>query len=195
MAKKTKKVQVEESQSKLIGIRIPKDLFEKLENISRTLNTTPSQVVKSAVIDWIEIYFNVRQQGMVIISKKFISDLIETGGIEKLSKEVVEHLAEKLADYYQYVLGKPFNQISLDEFMRIAVKILGNTGLFWFDHVEFINKDDLIYFKGVHDMNESWSRLFVEISNFLMKKYYLVELVESNSNYVSNSIYLEYKKI
>jgi hypothetical protein len=194
MPKKTKKNQVEESQSKLIGIRIPKELFEKLENISRIMNTTPSQVVKSAVIDWIEIFFNVRQQGLVIISKKFISDLIETVGVEKINRGVVEHLAEKLADYYQFVLGKPFNQIPLDEFMKIVVKILGNTGLFWFDHVEFLNKDEIICFKGVHDMNESWSKLFVEISNYLMKKYYALEFVESNSNYVSNSIYLEYKK-
>jgi len=178
--------------NKLIGLRLSKEAIQKLEIIAHNNNQTLNFVAKNAILEWLEIFSRVRQQGMMILGKPLTKNLLETIDVEKL-KSLAETTAKRNVDFYQFVLGKHLSKETLNDFIKNTPKLLGNTGLMWFDHMEAKREEDSVYFKCIHNIGEKWSKFLVFFFNYLMEQYFDLELIEDNVKYSKNSLYLEYK--
>ncbi len=178
--------------NKLIGLRLSKEIIKKLETIAHNNNQTINFVARNAILEWLEIYFRARQQRMMILGKPLIKDLLELIDIEKL-KSLAEATAKRKVDFYQFVLGKHLSKETLRDFIKYTPKLLGNTGLMWFEYIEAMREEESVHFKCLHNMGEKWSRFLMFFFNYLMEQYFNLELIEDNVKYTKNSLYLEYK--
>jgi hypothetical protein len=178
--------------NKLIGLRLSKEVIQKLEIIAHNNNQTINFVAKNAILEWVEILFRIRQQGMMILGKPLTKNLLETIDVEKL-KSLAETTAKRNVDFYQFVLGKNLSKETLSDFIKYTPKLLGHTGLMWFEHIEVMKEEESVHFKGIHNLGEKWSRFLIFFFNYLMEQYFNLELSEENVKYTKNSLYLEYK--
>ena len=176
---------------KLIGIRLSDDIIQKLEIIAQNNNQSVNNVIKNAIIEWLEIFFRIRKQGMIILGKPFIASLLEFIDNEKI-KILAEVTAKRKADLYLFFLGKHLNKDTLEDFIKYTPKILGNKGLMWFDHLEINKENSSILIKGIHNLGETWSKFLVFFFNFLIEKNFSLALIEDTVKTKANSIFLEY---
>ena len=176
---------------KLIGLRLSDDIIQKLETIAHNNNQSVNNVMKNAIIEWLEIFFRVRKQGMIILGKPFITSLLEFTDSEKI-KTLAEKTAKRKADFYLFFLGRHLNEESLEDFIKYTPKILGNKGLMWFDHNEITKENSSILIKGIHSLGETWSKFLMFFFNFLMEKNFSLTLNEENFKTTANSLFLEY---
>lgn len=179
-------------KKKLIGLRLSEEIILKLETIAHNNNQTVNSVAKNAILEWLEIFFRIRQQGMIILGKPIPSELLETIDIETL-KSMAEATAKRKVDFFQFILGKHLSKETLDDFIKYTPKILGNNGLMWFDHIEVMREEKSIHFRGIHNIGENWSRFLIYFFNYLMKQYFNLESVDKNVRYTEKSLYIEYK--
>lgn len=189
---KNKKLRKKKMANKLIGLRLSKEVIRKLEIIAHNNNQTINSVAKNAILEWLEIFSRARQQGMMILGKPLTKNLLETIDVEKL-KSLAETTAKRKVDFYQFVLGKHLSKNTLSDFIKYTPKLLGNTGLMWFEHIEVMREEESVHFKGIHNLGEKWSRFLLFFFNYIMEQYFDGELNEENSKYTKNSLYLEYK--
>ena len=176
---------------KLIGLRLSDDIIQKLETIAQNNNQSVNNVMKNAIIEWLEIFFRVRKQGMIILGKSFISSLLEFTDDEKI-KSIAEMTAKRKSDFFRFFLGKQLNKETLDDFIIFTPKILGSKGLMWFNHLEIAKEDSSVYIRGIHNLGETWSKFMMLFFNFLIEKNFSLILNEENSKISANSLFLEY---
>lgn len=177
--------------NKLIGLRLSHKSIQKLETIAHNNNQSINYVAKNAIIEWLEIFSRVQQQGMMILGRPFIIGLLDLVEDEKL-KPIAIRTADRKIDLFQFVLGKHLNKKTLEEFVKQAPKILGNKGLMWFDHIEAIKEKDSVHFKCVHNIGEKWSKFFTLVLNNIMEKSFGMELNKESAMYSKKALYLEY---
>ncbi|UCC21111.1 MAG: hypothetical protein JSV62_07500 [Promethearchaeota archaeon] len=177
--------------NKLIGLRLPLEDIKKLEVIAHQNNQSVNSVAKNAIIEWLEIFSRTRQQGMIILGKLLVSNLLELIDVDKL-KQFAELTADRKVDFFHFIIGKHPSVNTLDEFIKDAPKILGNKGLMWFDHIEITKEKNSVHFKGVHSLGEKWPQFLLFFFNHIMQQYFNMKLNEENLKHSDNSLYLEY---
>lgn len=176
---------------KLIGLRLSDEIIQKLETIAHNNNQSVNNVIKNAIIEWLEIFFRVRNQGMIILGKPLLMGLLDFTNNEDI-KLLAEITAKRKADFYLFFLGKHLNKEVLEDFIKYTPKILGKKGLMWFDHIEITNEQHSIFIKGIHNLGETWSKFLMYFLNFLMEKNFDYILNEKTVKTKVNSIFLEY---
>ena len=179
---------------KLMGIRLSENVLKKLERIGHNVNRTPNQVATNAILEWVEIFHVAKHQGMIIIGKPLMTHLLKKLDVKELDP-MMEKLVERGADFYHFVLDKYLSPETLDEFIKHAPKVLGPTGLMWFDHIEVSKLNKKVRFKGTHGLGNTWSEFYILMLNNLMKKYFNSKLIEDTKKYTTESIFVEYEQI
>ena len=177
--------------TKLIGLRLSYKTIKKLEIIAHHNNQSANFVAKNAIIEWLEIFSRTQQQGMIILGKYFITNLLEFIDIDNL-KPAAEITAIRKADFFQFIIGNQLSKDTLDEFIKYVPKILGNKGLMWFDHIEARREGKLVHFSGIHSLGKKWSQFLIYYFNSLMEQSFNMKLNEKNIKHSDNSLYLEY---
>ena len=180
--------------NKLIGLRLTHKIIQKLETIAHNNNQSINYVAKNAITEWVEIFSRTRQQGMMILGRPFIINLLDLVEDENL-KTIAITAADRKIDLFQFVLGKHLNRETLDEFIKQAPKILGKKGLMWFDHIEVIKEKNSVHFKCVHNIGEKWSKFFTLVLDHIMEKRFDMELIKESARYSKKALYLEYSAV
>lgn len=176
--------------NKLVGMRLSDEIVKKLENIGLHTNRTANQVAKNAIIDWVDIYYPLRMQNMIIVEKYLIKELLGTISIDKL-KDLMPNIVESGVDFHFLVHDHPLNISSLDDFLKSLSRLFGRSGLMWFDHIETRRREKTIIFKGFHNLGEIWSRFYVYLLSYLMEKYFKLKIKEESIKCSGSSIILE----
>ena len=177
--------------TKLIGLRLSYKTIKKLEIIAHHNNQSANFVAKNAIIEWLEIFSRTQQQGMIILGKPFLSNLLELIDINEL-KPLAEITATRKVDLFHFVIGKHLSIKTLNEFIKYAPKILGNKGLMWFDHIEISSEENAVYIKGVHSLGKNWPQFLIYFFNSLMEQSFNMKLNKDNIKHSRKSLYLEY---
>ena len=176
---------------KLIGLRLSDEIIHKLEIIAHNNNQSVNNVIKNALLEWLEIFFRIRKQGMIILGKSLLVSLLECVDVENI-KSLAELTAKRKADFYLFLLGRHLNKEVLDDFIKYTPKILASKGLMWFDHLEITNEESSVFIKGIHNLGEIWSNFLMYFFNFLIEKNFNLILNENTVKTKANSIFLEY---
>ena len=177
--------------NKLIGLRLSQKIIKKLEVIAHHNNQSVNAVAKNAIIEWLDIFSRTRQQGMIILGKTLLTNLLDLVSINQL-KEFAEITASRKVDLFQFIIGKDLNKETLDKFVKHAPKILGSRGLMWFDHIEVTRKDKIVHFRGVHSLGEKWPQFLIYFFNHIMEESFSMKLNEESLRHSENSLFLEY---
>ncbi|MFX0072303.1 MAG: hypothetical protein ACFFAO_14550 [Candidatus Hermodarchaeota archaeon] len=176
---------------KLYGLRLSDENIKKLEIIAQNNNQSVNSVMKNAILEWLEIFFRVRKQGMIILGKSFLSSLLEFTDDEKI-KPIAEMTAKRKTDFFLFILGKQLNKETLEDFIKFTPKILGSKGLMWFDHLEITKEESSVYIRGIHNLGETWSKFMLLFFKFLIEKNFTLIFNEENFKTTANSIFFEY---
>ncbi|MHA1682210.1 MAG: hypothetical protein ACTSUE_14835 [Promethearchaeota archaeon] len=180
--------------SKFIGIRLPEELNHRLEKIAVNFNQTPNQLAKIAIMEWIDSNW-MKNSDMITISKKnfvFLLNLLD-------AKQVIQfqdQISDDILGYYDYMMGprgKGFSE--LESFILQMVKLIGRSGVMWFDQIDFEVKSEESpkYFKGMHKIGHNWSKIFVGIiTRILEKRNFTFQLVGDAVKYTDKMVYLEF---
>ncbi|MFX1339750.1 MAG: hypothetical protein ACFFDK_14150 [Promethearchaeota archaeon] len=176
---------------KLIGLRLSDEIIQKLETIAHNNNQSVNNVMKNAIIEWLEIFFRVRKQGMIILGKSLLTSLLDCTDDENI-KLLAEVTAKRKADFYLFLLGRHLNEDTLEDFIKTTPKILASKGLMWFDHLEIAKEDSKVFIKGIHKLGKVWSKFLMYFFNFLIEKNFNLILNEDTVKTKTSSIFLEY---
>ena len=96
--------------------------------------TFKNYVAKNAIIEWLDTFYLVRKQGMMILGKPLLSNLLKIADSEKL-ESFAKATAERKADLLQLIIGKHLNNDVLEDFIKQTPKLLGSSGLMWFNYI------------------------------------------------------------
>lgn len=187
---KPKKLTILKNAKRLLGIRLPDNIWEQLLAIGQVTNQTATQVAKNAIIEWIEISYRIKKQGFVMLGKPVFAKLLKIVEKEKL-KPLVELIAESGSDLYQLMVNKPLDHNAIEDFIELTPRLLGNSGLMWFDHIEVVKVEDKILFKAIHNLGMSWSEFFIEIFESFIKKYLNLCIIKETINVSDTIVFLE----
>ncbi len=187
---KPKKLTILKNAKRLLGIRLPDNIWEQLLAIGQVTNQTATQVAKNAIIEWIEISYRIKKQGFVMLGKPVFAKLLKIVEKEKL-KPLVELIAESGSDLYQLMVNKPLDHNAIEDFIELTPRLLGNSGLMWFDHIEVVKVEDKILFKAIHNLGMSWSEFFIEIFESFIKKYLNLCIIKETMNVSDTIVFLE----
>ena len=193
--KKPLKSNDDDSKSKkLIGLRISNEIINQLKEIGTIQNETPNQIAVLAIKDYVQKFKFIDKLPYMIVPKNLIVKILEIADEPQL--EIITNLlTESMEEMFIHIIKTPLSHITLKNFYPILPKILKNLGLKWFDSLEFhFDENYNIYgLKGIHFLGLGFSKLFSQMINNIMKKYFNHELIESSIKLKENSIYIEFK--
>ena len=190
MRKKSKKLDTIKNAKRLLGIRLPNKIWEQILAIGQVSNQTANQVAKNAIIEWIEISYRLKKQGLMMFGKPVIAKFLKLIDKQKL-KPFIELLVESGTDMYQLMVNKPLDPNATEEIIELTPRLLGNNGLMWFDHVEVVKIGEKIIFKAIHNVGIEWSEFFIEAFKTFMKKYLNLTIIEKTINVSDTLVYFE----
>ena len=129
---------------------------------------------------------------MITITKTLFNQLLNLLN-DELIFSLSEELADLIGDLMKFSVTKPMDKKSLDDYAKFSVDFFGNLGLKWFNTIEIKTQNDHIFVRGLHDLNEKFSNLFIQFYKHFLSKHFDFDLIENREEISSNLIYLEFK--
>jgi len=174
-----------------LGFRLSEGDILNLEKIAKIENRSRSLVAKQAVRNWITLESFRKTNNMIIITKSMFYQLISKADTELLNSLVIE-IAELLGDMTRFDTSAKMDLENFKIYSKNIIRFLSNTGLRWFNTIDFILKKDILTIKGLHDLGEGFSEFFTMMIEYYLETFFSVELDNKTKNISSNLIYLEY---
>jgi len=174
-----------------LGFRLSENDIFKLEKIAKIENRSRSLVAKQAVKNWITLESFRKTNNMIIITKSMFYQLLSKVDEELIDSLVVE-IAELLADITRFNIPETMDFKNFKIYSKNIIRFLSNTGIRWFNTIDFILKKDVLTIKGLHDLDEGFSDFFTLMIEYYLKTFFSIELDNKTKDISSNLIYLEY---
>ncbi len=188
--------------TKLIGVRLPRDVMQDLERIANDRDISTNMVAKVAIKQWLDIYMPARRSNMIIIDKVFFNNILES-----LDKDVLEDFSSDFAINFRNFLRLQFGAkkgLDIKEFLPFLAKKLGSQGLLWLEHCEYqIKPNKYVTLKAIHSFVPLRAKSETEPANFpvlltavinhLMEELFDYVLVPEREYLSENTIELEFK--
>lgn len=181
---------------KVLGLRTSEETLEKLQVIADKQNQSANQVALFAINEWLDEY-NYRQKfPLIFFTKNMISKTLEIL-TEKQIESLSNVFAETIEELFIHIVDTPLSRTPLEKFYGLLPRLFGGSYLKWFESLEFFpnKRGDIHVLRGVHHLGLGYSKLFKNVSQIIMKKYFNLEILEESIQFVQNSIYIEFKTI
>lgn len=178
---------------KLLGIRLPDNIMNKLEMIAQQRNETSNQLGKKAVIEWIEVLFASRNLNMIIFSKNSLVKMISYLTEQQLDEIAIE-VGYNINEYFQFLMKTHQTHISDEMFYEIVTRFLGPAGCMWFEHLEFDlgNNKQKAFFNGTHKSGKNWSIFAKKVIEVVLKKNYNYKIFPESIQLGENVLYFQF---
>ena len=186
MAKKKEK-----KSSNFLGFRLSEKTLKRLDLIAKQVGKTRGLIAKDAIKQWLTLEMLDQTNEMITISKTLFVRMLQNIE-EESSKAFAEELAELIADIMKFLVNKPMNLNTLNDYTQFSVNFFGKTGLKWFNTIDIQMQDDKLVFRGLHDLNENFSIFFTNFYKYLLFQYFKINFKEKIEDTTPNLIYLEF---
>ena len=186
MAKKNK-------ESYVMSIRLDKETYQRLNQISNETNIKKSKLLKSSFNEWINLKKIFLKSNSVIVGKNLLKSLFEFATLDNL-KELSQTIAENWLNKINIRLIDMRIKRDLDSMLSTFSEGIGPNEANWFDEINYQTLDNgnvLIY--GIHSLNKNFSIFFKFFLEYLMKKQFNQITVEDSSNISDTTVELEFK--
>jgi len=181
-------------QSNFLGFRVSEGTLSKLDLIAKQQGKSRGLVAKDAVEQWVNLEFFNQTNEMITISKTFLTELLSSTKDETLA-EISKKVVELMADIMKFSVIKPMNQTSLKTYADFSTSFFGKTGLNWFNSFDIQLQDDHFIFRGLHDLNESFSEFFAGFYQNLLSDYFNIEFKPKIEETTPNLIHIDFQLI
>ncbi|MFX1274312.1 MAG: hypothetical protein ACFFBP_23790 [Promethearchaeota archaeon] len=180
-----------EKKNNFLGFRLSINEIHKLEKIAKIENRSRSLIAKQAVKNWINLESFRKTNNMMIITKSMFYQLLSQVN-EELLNSLVSETAELLADITRFNVPEKMDIKNFNIYSKNIIRFLSNSGLRWFNTIDFILKKDKLIIKGLHDLDESFSEFFILMIEYYLKTFFNFKLSSNVKDISSNLINLEY---
>ncbi|MCP4762828.1 MAG: hypothetical protein GY870_13700 [archaeon] len=191
---------MQKEKTELMGVRLPEETIKKLELIGLQQDITKNQVAKKAIVNFTDITYYADKMEMITVPRELYAKMIEIMTNEQ-KKEYADIISDSIIEHFQYLPksiyenGQSPIKINLDFFLGNMIKFIGNSGLKWFNHIEFETENEPFYFKGMHHLGEDWSLFFlITLGKILDKMEFGFKILEKSIKKEKTMVYLEFKK-
>ncbi|MFX1371757.1 MAG: CopG family ribbon-helix-helix protein [Promethearchaeota archaeon] len=186
----TKKIT--KKKSNFLGFRLSEEVLNKLELIAKQENKTRGLVAKDAIEQWLNLELFNQTNQMMMISKSIFSKILS-----KLDEQSLDTIAKDFADLFSDIMkfstAKPMNEDNLKLYTTFLINFFGKNGLKWFNTLDIQTRDNSFIFRGLHDMDEVYSKFFTQFYKFLLSEYFNLEFTTKVEDTTSNLIHLDFK--
>lgn len=180
--------------TKMLGIRLPRNMMLKYETIAQQNNESVHQLAKKALIEWIEVLFTSRNLNMIIIPKTTLLKMIPFLPEEQIS--VIGHeIAQHIIEYFQFLFKTHITHFSKEMLLNIISKFMGASGVMWFDHVEFQLKsaEEISTLQVSHKSGQEWSQFTFIILKKIIEESFTAHILSKSTFLGENSIRIEFQ--
>ena len=186
------KTQQKKKKSNFLGFRLSEETLTKLDLIAKQQGKTRGLVAKDAIEQWVNLEFFNQTNEMITISKTFFSNLLSSVNEEEII-EISKKLVELIADIMKFSVIKPMNRNTLPNYADFSTSFFGKTGLNWFNSFDIQIQDDHFIFRGLHDLDESFSQFFVDFYQNLLSDYFKLDYKSKIEETTPNLIHLDFQ--
>jgi hypothetical protein len=185
MAKKPTK-----KKNNFLGFRLSQEVSNKLDLIAKQNNKTRGLVAKDAIEQWLNLEILNQNNNLIMFSKIAFSKILS-----RLKNEDLNILANEVSSLYsdlmKFLVAKPMNKDSLKTYAALSIDLYGKNGLKWFNTIDIQIRDNLLIFRGLHDLDEIFSNYFSLFYKNLLSEYFKLEFITTQEDKSSNLIHLE----
>lgn len=176
---------------KLVGLRIPEEMLEQLEQIAKYHNQSMNQMAVTAITEWVHTLAYAQKLRSMILHKDLFAKLLEFIPDDKLEifgKEAANRAAESMRDD----LNIPLTPKTAETYMKLFPEYLSKGRLRWFEDVKIFKSEGKSILKGFHYLGVSFSKFFTYLSKELLESNFNYEFVEESIDFSPNSVYMEF---
>ena len=166
MAKKKAK-----KTSNFLGFRLSEKTLKRLDLVASQVGKTRGLIAKDAIKQWLTLEMLDQTNEMITVSKTLFVRMLQKID-EEDSKEFAEELAELIADIMKFLVNKPMNLVTFEQYTQFSINFFGKTGLKWFNTIDIQIKDNSLNFRGLHDLNENFSNFFTYFYKQLLSQHF-----------------------
>ncbi|MFX1592390.1 MAG: CopG family ribbon-helix-helix protein [Promethearchaeota archaeon] len=178
--------------SNFLGFRLSEEILEKLDLIAKQQNKTRGLIAKDAIEQWLNLEIFNQTNQMIMISKNAFSRILS-----KLDNEYLNIMAKDFVDQFSdiitFLLAKPMNEETLEAHAGFSINFFGKNGLKWFNTIDIQIQNSLFIFRGLHDLDESFSNFFSLFYKYLLSEYFKLNFSTQTEMNTSNLVHLELK--
>jgi len=186
MAKKLTK-----KKSNFLGFRLSEEIINKLELIAKQDNKSRGLVAKDAIEQWLNLELFNQTNEMVMISKSIFSKVLSKLDEDYLNI-IAKDFADLLSDIMKFSTAKPMNEETLKAYTIFSINFFGKNGLKWFNTLDIKSQDNMFLLRGLHDMDEVFSKFFTKFYKYLLSEYFDLDFFPKIEEKTSNLIHLEF---
>ncbi|MFX1397306.1 MAG: hypothetical protein ACFFAS_09715 [Promethearchaeota archaeon] len=178
-------------KSNFLGFRLFKSDIDKLDQISKIENKSRGLIAKQAVKNWLNLESFRKTNNMVIITKWTFFKLLAQAD-DSLIESIVAEMSSLLSDMTKFNVAKPMDINHFGNYSKNLIKFLGVGGLRWFNSINIILEKKKLIVKGLHDLDEHFSDLFMRIIEDYIANNFEFNIENDQKEISSNLVYLEY---
>lgn len=179
-------------KSNYLGFRLSEPEIIKLEKIAKIENRSRGLIAKHAIKNWINLESFRKTNNMIIITKSMFTRLFLHLN-EDSSKELVIDTANLLADITRFNISDSMEVQNFNKYAKNIIKFLTNSGIKWFNTIDFNLINKTLKIKGLHDLDDNFSEFFIKMIEYFLKTYFKFDLDTKLKSVSSNLINLEYE--
>ncbi|MBN1215785.1 MAG: hypothetical protein JXA99_10150 [Candidatus Lokiarchaeota archaeon] len=173
-----------------IGFRLAEEFLKKLDIIVKQENKSRGLIAKDGIKEWIDLQLYNQNNNLLSISKTFFRTLlsmIDNNNIEEIAIDVCNNMV----DILRFLVAKPMNENTFPEYIHYIINLFGKTGLRWFNSLNIEIKNNILLFRGIHDLEDSFSFFFIFFYKYLLSKFFNLNYNPKLEEMTSNFIHLD----
>ena len=178
-------------KSNFLGFRLSEEVLNKLELIAKQENKTRGLVAKEAIEQWLNLELFNQTNEMIMISKSIFSKTLSK--LDDASLDIIaKDFADLFSDIMKFSTAKPMNEETLKSYISFLINFFGKNGLKWFNTLDIKSQDNMFLLRGLHDMDEVFSKFFTKFYKYLLSEYFDLDFFPKIEEKTSNLIHLEF---
>ncbi|MFX1456395.1 MAG: CopG family ribbon-helix-helix protein [Promethearchaeota archaeon] len=187
MAKKKAK-----TKSNFLGFRLSEETINRLDLIAKQQNKTRGLIAKDAIEQWLNLEIFNQTNQMIMISKMIFIQVLSRLDEENLNM-IAKDSVNQFSDIMAFLIAKPLNEVNIEVYSNFSIDFFGKNGLKWFNTIDIQIQDNTFTFRGLHDLDETFSKFFHYFYLHLLSEYFNLDFSTETEIITSNLFHLELK--